>query len=76
MQKYYTKGKYLPFSTNYSAVVIRIYCALKIEKTVNQKNLVLFSFLWLCFIRKTYSKYLQNSISGAYISSETQKWIT
>ena len=45
MQKYYIKGKYLPFSTNYSAVVIRIYCALKIEKTVNHKSFVLFSFL-------------------------------
>ena len=45
MQKYYIKGKYLRFSTNYSAVVFRIYCALKIEKTVNHKSFVLFSFL-------------------------------
>ena len=45
MQKYCIKGKYLRFSTNYSAVVFRIYCALKIEKTVNHKSFVLFSFL-------------------------------
>ena len=33
------------FSTNYSTVVITIYCALKIEKNVNGKIFVIFSFL-------------------------------
>ena len=47
MQKYYIKGKYLRFSTNYSAVVFRIYCALKIEKTVNHS---LFSLVFCDYV--------------------------
>ena len=46
MQKWYIKGTHLQVSTNYSTVVIKIYYVLiKLEKIVNHKNFVLFSFL-------------------------------
>ena len=54
-------------------VVIKIYCTFKIEKIVYHKNFVFFSFLQLDYIRGTYSKYFENNIYEADISSVTKK---
>ena len=61
------------FFSSYSKVVIKIYCAFKIEKIVNHKNFVIFSFFWSRYIRVTYSKYFQNDIWEGAISSVPQK---
>ena len=45
----------------------------KKKLNVNQKTLFIFSFLYLRYIRVTYSKYFQTSISEAAISSVTLK---
>ena len=44
MQKCYIKGTLLRFSTNYSTLIIKIYCTRKIEKIINHKNFVIISF--------------------------------
>ena len=64
------------FSTSYSNVVIKIYSSFKIEIVVNHKHFVCFSFLELDDIRATYSKYFQNNISEAAVSSVTLKSTT
>ena len=44
MWKRYIKGTHLRFSTSYSAIFMKIYCAFQIEKIVNQKNFLITSF--------------------------------
>ena len=73
MKKRYIRGTHLRFSTSYSKTVIQIYCTFKTEEIVNHKSFAIFSFFQLGYIRETYSKYFQNSISETPISSVTQK---
>ena len=76
LQKCYIKKTNLCFATNYSTVVITIYCIIKRETVVNHKKLVICktcSFLQLCYIRGTCSKYFQNRILEVDLSSMTQK---
>ena len=49
-------------STNYSKVVTKIYCALKLEEILNLAIFLLFSFLQFHNIGGTYSKYFENNI--------------
>ena len=46
-----------PFFTNYPVISINVYCTLKKEEILNLTIFVRFSFLQLCIIWGTYSKY-------------------
>ena len=51
----------------------KIYWALKRRDIVNPAIFVVFSFLQLCNIRASHSKYLQNNIYETDISSAAQR---
>ena len=76
MQNCDIKGTDLCFFPSYSKDIINIYCTFKTGEIVNHENFVIFSFLKLRYIRETYSKYFQNSISEADLSSVTEKSTT
>ena len=65
-------GKRLRFLENYCAALTKKHFPLKKEQILNLANFVLFSFLQLCNIRGTYSKYFQNNIYETDISSAAQ----
>ena len=62
-------GTLLRFPQNYCAAVTKKYWAVKKEEIVNMSIFLLFSFLQLCNITGTYSKYFQNNINETDISS-------
>ena len=72
LHKGYIKLIRVLFSTNYSTIRTNFYCTLKIEEILNLTILVRLSFLQLCNISGTSSKYLENNISDTDISSATQ----
>ena len=65
-------GKPLRFLENYCAALTKKYFPLKKEQILNLANLFLVSFLQLCNIKGTYSKYFQNNIYETDISSAAQ----
>ena len=58
MQKSYNKEKRMLFCTNYSTISTAVYCTLKRDEILNLTIFVLFSFLQLTNISKTYSQYI------------------
>ena len=51
---------------------MKIYCKPKIGKIVKHENIANLSFSQLRYIRGIYSKYFQNSICEAFVSSVTK----
>ena len=66
-------GTLLHFSKYFSAVFNETFWTLTREKIVNMAVFVLFSFLQLCNVKGTYSKYFQNNIYKIDISSAAQQ---
>ena len=60
------------FSENYSTIRTIFYCTFKIEEILSLSIFVRFSFLQLCNISGTSSKYFENNISDTDISSAAQ----
>ena len=73
MKKKFIKRYVFAFCRSSFDLVNTIYCTFKTEEIVNHKSFAIFSFFQLGYIRETYSKYFQNSISETPISSVTQK---
>ena len=72
MHKGYIKLTRVLFSANYSTIRTNFYCTLKTKEILNLTILVRFSYLQLCNISGTSSKYLKNNISDTDISSAAQ----
>ena len=64
------KGTLLGNSESYSAFVTKTYWALEKEEIVNMTIFVLFIFLELRNIRRTYSKYFQKFINHLRLSNQ------
>ena len=65
-------GTFIPFLEKNCWAVTKKYWELKKEEILNPTFFVLFSFLYLCNNRGTYSKYFPNNIYETDISSASQ----
>ena len=72
LHKGYIKLIHVLFSENYSTIRTIFYCTLKIEEILNLTIFVRISFMQLCNISGTSSKYFENNISDTDISSAAQ----